>query len=147
MQCRRWRGRGIYVPYVIIDRLHHTRLGLADCHVKALGLAVTRERGRGVAYGTVRIHPDDGLARLGVVVVAGIHLSEGRRKKKRRKRRMRETKETETKPASRTTGETNLMIQGGRKGALMSTTIMLRPHDPRRWGPAREGEFEDVDDG
>ncbi len=139
-----------YVPYVIVYRLHHTRLGLADCHVKALGLAVTRERGRGVAYGTVRVHPDDGLARLGVVVVAGIHLSGGRRKKRsraRKKRRMGETKETETRPAGRTTGEADLMIQGGRKGALMSTTIMLRPHDPRRWGPAREGEFEDVDDG
>ena len=144
---RRWRGRGKYVPYVIVYRLHHTRLGLADCHVEALGLAVTRERGRGVAYGTVRVHPDDGLARLGVVVVAGIHLSRGRRRRRRRKRRTGKTKETETRPAGRMTGETDLMIQGGRKGALMSTTIMLRPHDPRRWGPAREGEFEDVDDG
>lgn len=61
-------------PYVTIYGSHHAFLGLFDGHFEALCLTVTGHRGRSMAYSAVRIHPDDGLAHLGV---SGVHLSNG----------------------------------------------------------------------
>lgn len=63
----RWGG-----PYIVVDGPHNTVLGLLDSHIKTLGLAVTSGLRRGMAYGAVRIHLDDGLAWF---VLPGIHLS------------------------------------------------------------------------
>jgi hypothetical protein len=49
---------------VVVNRRHHPGLGLLDSEVQSLGLAVTLVCGRGMAYGTIRIHPDDRLSRL-----------------------------------------------------------------------------------
>lgn len=61
-------------PYVGIYGSHHAFLGLLDSHFEALCLAVAGHRGRGMADGAVRIHPDDGLAPL---CISGVHLSKG----------------------------------------------------------------------
>lgn len=50
--------------YFSIYRPHHAVLGLFDSNVEALGLTLTCHVGRGMAYSTVRIHPDDSLARI-----------------------------------------------------------------------------------
>jgi hypothetical protein len=65
------RERGA-VPNVIVYRLHHAALGLADGHFQPLCLALAGHGGRGLADGTVRIHPDDAFPRLGIIV-SGIH--------------------------------------------------------------------------
>ena len=69
---KRWREDS-HVPYVVVDGLHHPGLGLADGHLEPLGLAIAGQRGRSVAYGTVRVHPDDRLPWL-VIKVSGVHV-------------------------------------------------------------------------
>jgi len=59
-------------PDIVIYRLHHSGFGLADGHLEALCLAVAGQSCRSVAYGTVRVHPDDGLPLL-KIIVSGIH--------------------------------------------------------------------------
>jgi hypothetical protein len=59
--------------YFSIYRPHHTVLSLFDSNVEALSLTLTCHIGRGMAYRTVRIHPDDRLARIWVF--PGKHLS------------------------------------------------------------------------
>jgi hypothetical protein len=57
---------------VIVYRLHHAALGLPDGDLEALGLALAGERGRSVADGAVRVHPDLPFPGFGVIV-SGIH--------------------------------------------------------------------------
>lgn len=52
--------------YVTIYGSHHAFLGLLNGYFEALCLAVTGHRGRSMAYGAVRVHPDEGLAHLGI---------------------------------------------------------------------------------
>lgn len=66
--------KAVNEPYVTIYGSHHAFLGLFNSHFEAFCLAVTGHRGRSMADGAVRIHPDDGLARLGI---SGVHLSKG----------------------------------------------------------------------
>jgi hypothetical protein len=47
---------------------------MANGDLEALGLAVTLMGSRGMTDSTVRVHSDDGLARL---VIPGMHLSDG----------------------------------------------------------------------
>jgi len=63
---------GQLLPYIIVYRLHHPGLSLSNRHLQAFGLAVAGQCGRSMAYGAVRVHPDDRLPRF-VVVVSGIH--------------------------------------------------------------------------
>ncbi len=58
-------------PYLSVNRLHHPVLCLLNCSLEPLGLAVTGVCGRGMADGTVRVHPNDGLT----VFLPRIHLS------------------------------------------------------------------------
>lgn len=61
-----------FLPYVVVHRLHHTRLGLLNGDLEALGLAVASKAGGSMTDGTVRVHSDDGLAGF---MFSGIHLS------------------------------------------------------------------------
>jgi hypothetical protein len=66
-------GGQSYVPYFIVYRPHHAILGLFDSNVKALSLTLACHVGRSVAYRTIRIHPENRLATVGITSVK--HLS------------------------------------------------------------------------
>lgn len=62
------------LPNLIVHRLHHPVLGLADGDLEAFGLTIAPKSSRSMANGTVRVHSDDGLACL---VFPGMHFSDG----------------------------------------------------------------------
>lgn len=59
-------------PYLSVNRLHHAELCLLNRSLEPLGLAVTGVGGRGMADGTVRVHPNDRLAFLPRIHLSGV---------------------------------------------------------------------------
>lgn len=49
------------IPYITVDGAHYAVLCLLDSHIKTLGLTITGRMSWGLAYGTIRVHLDDGL--------------------------------------------------------------------------------------
>jgi len=75
----KWKQVGVRLPDIVVYGLHHPGLGLPYGGVEAFGFTVTLHIRRCPAYSAVRVHPDDGLPGLFVLVVCRVHGFSGAR--------------------------------------------------------------------